>query len=311
MTTQTARPALVVMAAGMGSRFGGLKQLTPVGKSGEMILDYSVYDALRAGFDKVIFVIKREIEEAFRGAVGDRMSKYIKVEYAFQEINSELPAGYTLPADRVKPWGTGHAVLCGMACTDGPFMAINADDFYGKECYRLLHDFLAAPSNDKKIHIAMAGFELDNTLTENGYVSRGVCTVDGGDMLCGIEERVRIERRDGGAAFSEDDGATWTPLAVDSCVSMNCWAFPAGMRPHFERLFHTFLANPDVGAKSEFYLPYVVDCLIRDGKADVSVLRTSDRWYGMTYAGDRERVEEAIGEMIKNNDYPAALYQGK
>ena len=310
MTTQPARPALIVMAAGMGSRFGGLKQLTPVGKAGEMILDYSVYDALRAGFDKVIFVIKHEIEDAFRGAVGDRMSKYIKVEYAFQEIDIAYPAGYEIPAGRVKPWGTGHAVLCGLAHTDGPFMAINADDFYGKECYRLLHDFLAAPPSDEKIHIAMAGFELDNTLTENGYVSRGVCTVDGDDMLVGIEERVRIERRDGGAAFSEDDGATWTPLAVDSCVSMNCWAFPAGMRTHFERLFHDFLARSGTDMKSEFYLPYVVDCLIRDGKADVRVLHTADRWYGMTYAGDRERVEAAIDEMVKNNDYPAALYQG-
>lgn len=307
--TQTQKPALVIMAAGMGSRFGGLKQITPVGPSGEMIIDYSLYDALQAGFGTVVFVIKRAIEASFREQIGDRIAKIADVRYVYQELDA-LPAGFVVPDGRSKPWGTGHAVLCCRDAVSGPFAVINADDYYGRESYRLLYDFLTAPppSPSGQLPVAMAGYVLENTLTENGYVSRGICIVDESNLLRNIVERTHIEPREGGAAFTEDNGRSWTTIPEGSLVSMNCWAFPAGTLEYFEGLFAEFLRTCPDPLKSEFYLPFAVDSLVKDSKASVRVLRTDDRWYGMTYPEDRPMVTEAIRSLVRQGLYPERLW---
>lgn len=306
MTAKT--PALIIMAAGMGSRFGGLKQVTPVGPNGEKIIDYSIHDAVNAGFGKVVFVIKHEIEDTFKKEIGDRIAKHIPVEYVYQELD-KLPAGYTVPEGRVKPWGTGHAVLCCRGLVDGSFMVINADDYYGQECFRLLHDFLVKPQSGDRLHIAMAGYVLENTLTENGYVSRGICTVDEHNMLTGLVERTHIELRDGRPMFTEDEGATWEALPGGCAVSMNCWAFPAGSLDKFEDKFRLFLDQPHSNPlKAEFYLPFAVDAMVEEGQADVRVLHTRDKWYGMTYAEDHAKVMAAIRAMIDAGVYPEKLW---
>lgn len=304
------RPALLIMAAGMGSRFGGLKQITPVGPHGEMIIDYSTYDAVQAGFGKIVFVIKKEIEDTFRRTIGDRLAARIPVEYAYQELD-RLPQGYTVPSGRVKPWGTGHAVLCSLDKLTGPFMVINADDFYGRDSYRLMAEFLTASTPaDGKHHLAMAGYVLDNTLTDNGYVSRGICTVDENGYLMDLTERTHIERRQGKVAYTEDDGASWQELAPDCPVSMNCWGFPAGAAASFEKGFQDFLDQPQKDPlKAEFYLPAAVDRMVADGSADVKVLRTADRWYGMTYTADREQVTQAIRSLVDKGQYPEKLWE--
>lgn len=305
----TTKPTLIIMAAGMGSRFGGLKQITPVGPSGEKIIDYSIYDAVAAGFGKIIFVIKQEIEDTFRKEIGDKVAAHVPVEYVYQELD-KLPAGYTVPEGRVKPWGTGHAVLCCHDKVDGPFMVINSDDYYGRECYQLLADFLAEPQPGGKLHIAMAGYILENTLTENGYVSRGICTTDEHGMLTGLTERTHIEIRDGRPMYTEDDGASWVDLPAGCSVSMNCWAFPAGALDKFSDKFIAFLNEPHANPlKAEFYLPFAVDAMREAGEADVRVLRTHDKWYGMTYAADREEVIRAIGKLVEEGVYPEQLWK--
>ena len=303
------KPTLLIMAAGMGSRFGGLKQITPVGPNGEMIIDYSIYDAVRAGFGKVVFVIKKEIEQAFRANIGDRVAQRIPVEYVYQELD-KLPEGYAVPEGRVKPWGTGHAVLCSLPKLDGPFMVINADDFYGQDSYRLMAEFLSRPAAGDKHHLAMAGYVLDNTLTDNGYVSRGICTVDEHGYLTDLTERTHIERRDGQAMYTEDDCASWHTLPNDCPVSMNCWGFPAGAAASFEASFRAFLDQPGKDPlKAEFYLPSAVDAMVDSGAADVQVLRTTDRWYGMTYTADREQVTAAIRGLVDAGQYPEKLWE--
>ena len=300
------KPTLVIMAAGMGSRFGGLKQITPVGPNGERIIDYSIYDAIAAGFGKVVFIIKHEIEQQFKENVGKVVAAKIPVEYVYQEL-AKLPDGFSVPEGRQKPWGTGHAVLCCRGIVNEPFMVINADDFYGAHCYRLLADFLRQPQPTDTMRIVMAGYRLANTMTENGSVSRGVCTIDENGKLCTIDERTRIEWRDGHPAYTED-GETWTRLNEDTVVSMNCWAFPAAALDFFEAEFVKFLehgvANP---MKSEFYLPSVVDALVKAGKADVQVLSTEDRWYGMTYPQDKDMVVDAVADMVRQGKYPAKI----
>ena len=302
------KPTLVIMAAGMGSRFGGLKQLTPVGPSGQMIIDYSVYDAIRAGFGKIVFVIKHAIEEEFRSMIGDRLAQHIPVEYVFQELD-KLPEGYTVPEGRTKPWGTGHAILCCRDVVKEPFMVINADDFYGAECYRILADFLSNPPKGDKMQFAMAAFVLKNTLTENGYVSRGVCTIREDGKLGGLVERTHIELVDGKPMFTEDDGATFEALDEDTPVSMNAWAFPREMLDGLEVRFRAFLdntakANPQ---KSEFYLPLTVNDMMEDGIAETTVLQSRDRWYGMTYAADKDDVSAAIAQMTADGIYPETM----
>ena len=296
------KPTLIIMAAGMGSRFGGLKQITPVGPGGEKIMDYSVYDAVRAGFGKVVFVIKHAFEE-----IGNAIAEHIPVEYVYQELDA-LPAGYTVPEGRVKPWGTGHAVLCCRDVVKEPFVVLNADDYYGRDCFALLAEFLSRPQEGDKKHVAMAGYLLHNTLTENGSVSRGICETDETGMLTGLTERTQIEIIDGKPMYTEDEGATWTELAPDCYASMNCWAFPAGSLDSFEKMFCAFLDERGAEMKSEFYLPFAVNAMVASGEADVQVLPTKDKWYGMTYAEDHELVRTALAQLTAEGVYPAVMW---
>ena len=304
---ETKKPTLVIMAAGMGSRFGGLKQLAPVGPAGELIIDYSIHDALKAGFGKIVFVIKHAIEEDFKEHIGNRIAAIAPIEYVFQELD-RLPAGFSVPAGREKPWGTGHAVLCCEGVVDGAFAVINADDYYGREGFRLLAEFLKKPQEGDKKHLAMAGYLLKNTLTENGYVSRGVCEIDGGHLVS-LTERTHIELVNGKPMFTEDDGKTYTSLPEDTVVSMNCWAFPAGSLSVFGELFAQFLRERGSEMKSEFYLPSVVNYMLETGAADAAVLTTPDKWYGVTYSADLPSVRAALADMTKRGIYPEKLWK--
>ncbi len=284
---------LVVMAAGMGSRFGGLKQIEPIGPNNEVILDFSVYDAIKAGFTKIVFVIKHEIENDFKKFVGDRISKKVKVEYAFQEL-SDLPEGFVCPQDRVKPWGTAQAVLTCKRIVNEPFAVINADDFYGRSAFQKIADFLREDNND----YAMVGFRLVNTLTENGHVSRGVCEINDG-ALTSITERTKIMD----CRFTEDDGKTWEPLSPDTVVSMNIWGFRPDMFGFIEKGFTAFLSEKIEVPKSEYYLPDVVAELIENGTKQVKVLVADDKWYGVTYKEDKPMVVNAIADMVNKGLY--------
>jgi len=303
-------PTLVVMAAGMGSRYGGLKQIDPIGPNGEIIIDYSIYDAVRAGFKRVVFIIKKELHETFKEVIGDRISKYIEVDYAFQEL-SDLPAGYEIPAERVKPWGTGHAVMSARKIVDGPFAVINADDFYGPGAFTALYDFLSTVDDDAKdvFPFALAGYTVENTLTENGTVARGVCEIENGFMT-NITERTKIKKFGEHAKFTEDDGATWEDIAPGAIVSMNTWGFTSAMMGELEKRFGAFLdkALVENPLKGEYFLPSVVDALIKEGKASVKVLETGEKWYGVTYKEDRPGVQAAIGSMM-GAKYPAKLWE--
>ncbi len=279
---------LVVMAAGMGSRFGGLKQAEPVGKHGEAIVDYSVYDAVRAGFNKVVFVIKNSIKEDFHEIVGKRIEKLVDVEYVYQELD-KVPTGFFVPEDRVKPWGTGHAVLCCADVVKTPFAVINADDFYGESAFKQIYESL---KNDSK-NYCMVGFRLGNTLTENGTVSRGVCSVEDG-KLASVDERTCI---DSNCRYSEDGGNTWKQLSPDTVVSMNMWGFNPDFFDYLKEGFNKFLSNPDNLQKSEFYVPFMVDELIKSGKKQVNVCVAEDKWYGVTYKEDKDTVVKAIAAM--------------
>ena len=304
------KPTLVIMAAGMGSRFGGLKQITPVGPNGEKLIEYAIYDAVQAGFGKVVFIIKHAIEADFKANIGDHIAQYIPVEYVFQELD-RLPDGFAVPDGREKPWGTGHAIMCCNGVVDTPFAVINADDYYGQHCFKLLADFFQSEQASDKLHFAMVGYELDKTLTENGYVSRGICETDEHDLLTSIVERTRIERRGStGAAFSEDGGESWTEVSPSSTVSMNCWGFPAGALPQFNGLFTSFLQTLGSGnpLKAEFYLPFAVDSMMQGGIADTKVLHSGDKWYGMTYKEDQDAVTLAIKAMIAEGKYPEKLW---
>ena len=302
------KPTLIVMAAGMGSRFGGNKQITPVDEAGHIIIDFSIYDALRAGFGRVVCVIKPEMEADFHAAIGDRISRAADLRYAYQTVDRLLPEGFSVPEGRVKPWGTAHATLCALDQVEGPFAVINADDFYGRGAFEAAAEFLTTPG-DPNEH-AMVGYRVENTLTENGTVSRGVCARDGAGYLVSIDERTKIEPREGGAAYTEDDGATWTFIPAGTPVSMNLWAFREGIVPAFEAGFRAFLrdtvpANP---IKAEYYLPYVPKALIAEGKARVRVLDTDERWYGMTYREDIDAVKAAIAGMKAAGKYPEKLW---
>ena len=297
-------PTLVILAAGMGSRFGGLKQIRPVDEHGHAIIDYSLYDAYRAGFRRVVFIIKHEIEADFKAAVGARMEKYFDVKYVFQQLDM-LPEGYAVPEGRVKPWGTGHAVLCCKDAVDGPFAVINADDFYGPGAYKAIYDFLAQDRPESE-H-AMVAYLLRNTVTENGYVARGVCQVEDG-LLTGVTERTHIEKRGGDAAYT-DDGETWHPLPGDVPVSMNFWGFSPAMLRELEARFPAWLdaslkTNP---LKGEYFLPSVANAVIEEGLGTVRVLPCREQWYGMTYKEDLPGVAAALKSMCENGIYPEKL----
>lgn len=305
------KPVLVIMAAGMGSRYGGLKQIDPIDRDGHIIMDFSVYDAVRAGFEKAIFIIKRENEQAFREAIGDRLSRFIQVSYVFQELDN-IPEGFTVPEGRVKPWGTGHAVLSCIHEIDGPFVVINADDYYGVRAFQMAYDFLTDPeAEDAAGRYMMVGYRLENTLTENGYVSRGVCVTDDEGYLRGINERTHIEKRGDGAAYTEDEGASWTELPADAAVSMNMWGFSADILEELKKRFAVFMEenlekNP---LKCEFFLPFVVDELLEEKKATVKVLKSADKWYGVTYKEDKPMVMAAVQNLKDQGLYPQKLWQ--
>ena len=305
------KPVLVVMAAGMGSRYGGLKQLDPVGNHGQLIIDYSIYDARRAGFETVVFVIKRELEDAFKAAIGDRLSKVIDVRYAYQEL-SDLPEGYSVPEGRVKPWGTCHAILAARDVVDGSFAVVNADDYYGPEGFREICDYLAAnPDRPGCYEFAMVGYRLGNTVTENGSVARGICEEDEHNFLVRVTERTRIEAEGADARFTEDGGETWTHLSGDTVVSMNLWGFTRSFMDEARARFPAFLdktlaENP---LKGEYFLPSVVTQLLDEHKARVKVLRSSDKWYGVTYREDRPVVLKAIADMTASGLYPDNLWE--
>ena len=284
---------LVVMAAGMGSRFGGLKQIEPIGKNGEVLLDFSVYDAVKAGFTKVVFVIKHAIEEDFKAMVGKRIAKRVKVEYVYQETDA-LPDGYKCPEDRTKPWGTAHAILCCKDVVKEPFAVVNADDYYGHGAFIKMAEFLKSDTDD----YCMVGFRLVNTLTENGYVSRGVCETENG-ILKSVTERTKISD----CKYTEDDGETWNELSPQTVVSMNLWGFRPDIFEHIEKGFKAFLDTRINEAKSEYYLPSVVSHLIETGEKTVEVLVAEDKWYGVTYKEDKQNVVDAICKMVDDGLY--------
>ena len=304
------KPVLVIMAAGMGSRYGGLKQIDPVDPQGHIIMDFSIYDAVQAGFEKVVFIIKKENEADFRASIGDRIERHVQVAYVFQEL-THLPEGFSVPEGRVKPWGTGHAVLSCLPQIDGPFAVINADDYYGKEAFRLVYDYLTTHQDGERYQYAMVGYLLQNTLTEHGHVARGVCQVDAEGMLEGIREHTHIEKqKDGGAAYTEDGGASWIPLPTQSVVSMNLWGFSHSMLRELEARFPAALEKglATDPLKCEYFLPFVVDELIREGKAQVRVLKSPDRWYGVTYKEDKPMVVAAIQKLKDEGRYPEELW---
>lgn len=300
------RPALVIMAAGMGSRFGGLKQIEPVDEQGHSIMDFSLFDAYRAGFRNIVFVIKPEMEELFREKIGTRMEQHFHVDYVYQTID-KLPDGYTVPEGRVKPWGTGHAVLCCRDVVQGPFAVINADDFYGPSAFAAIYDYLVSNTNPNRY--AMVGYRVGNTVTEHGSVSRGVCRVEDG-MLVDIVERSKIFKRDGGAAYTED-GETFVTLPGDTLVSMNMWGFTHEMMEQLNDRFPAFLDErmPVDPQKCEYFLPFVVDEQIKQGQAGVQVLPCEEVWYGVTYREDLEGVRAAIAGMKDNGIYTPRLWE--
>ncbi len=297
-------PTLVILAAGMGSRFGGLKQIMAVDDFGHAIIDFSLYDAYRAGFRKVAFIIKHEIEEDFKAAVGRRTEKYFDVKYVYQQLDL-LPEGYSVPEGRVKPWGTGHAVLCCRGIVDGPFAVINADDFYGRTAYEEMYAFLSTerPGTEH----AMIAYQLRNTVTETGYVARGICQVENG-LLTDVVERTHIEKHGEVISFTED-GESYTPLPADVPVSMNCWAFSNSMLDELYKRFPAWLdANLPVNpTKCEYFLPFVTNAMIKDGEGTVAVLPCHEQWYGMTYKEDFPTVVNAIKALRDEGVYPEKL----
>ena len=303
-------PILVIMAAGMGSRFGGLKQIEPISDKGETILDFSLYDAFMAGFKKAIFVIKRENEEDFRKLIDNGAAKYMKVDYAFQQLN-DLPDGYSVPEGREKPGGTAHAVMAARHLADGPIAVINADDYYGPGAFQTIYDFLEGACDGEKYSYCMVGYDIENTLTENGFVSRGVCKTSEQGFLTEITERTKIQWKDGEIVYTEDDGKTWKNLPKGTTVSMNFWGFTPSMMKEMEAGFPAALdkilaENP---LKGEYFLPGVVDRLLREGKAEVKVLKSRDRWYGITYKEDKESVVSALQSMKDKGEYPDKLWK--
>ena len=304
------KPVLVIMAAGMGSRYGGLKQIDPVDEYGHMIIDFSLYDAKQAGFEKVVFIIKKENEEIFKEVIGSRIAEYMEVAYVFQDLQN-IPEGFTVPEGRVKPWGTGHAVLSCIDIVDGPFAVINADDYYGRKAFQVIYDYLASHEDDDKYRYTMVGYRLENTVTDNGHVARGTCTTNDAGELIAIHERTRIEKHVDGIAYTEDEGATWTTVPGNTLVSMNMWGFTESILKELQKHFPAFLEkgikeNP---LKCEYFLPEVVSGLLADGKATVAVLSSSDKWYGVTYKEDKPVVVAAIRSMKDRGIYPEKLWE--
>lgn len=303
------KPILVIMAAGMASRYGGSKQTDGVGPNGEALMDYSVYDAIKAGFERVVIIIKKEFEEQFKQAVGDRISKHVDLQYAYQDLN-DIPKGYEVPKDRVKPWGTCHAIFSARELIDAPFVVINADDYYGPDAFIKIYDFLINSKDETKNDYAMVGYVLANTLSDNGTVSRGVCSVDESGNLKSVVERLKIEKHGNTARYTEDNGDTWTEIDINSTVSMNLFGFTQNFIKELGDYFPNFLdealiTNP---LKGEYLLPKFVGQLVDEKKATVKVLRSDDKWYGMTYIEDKEIVKNAMLEKHKAGQYKTPLW---
>lgn len=297
------QPTLLVLAAGMGSRYGGLKQMDPMGPNGETVLDYSVFDAIRAGFGKVVFIIREDFAEAFKQGIGSRFTDRIEVGYAFQKLD-DIPAPFSVPEGRTKPWGTAHAVRAARHEVKEPFAVINADDFYGQDAYRVAATFLrdAAPS-----HYAMVGYPLENTLSEHGEVNRGICSRDTAGLLTNVEEYVNISRNSHGLVSGTALDGSRKPITDGTPVSMNFWAFTPDFFQHLESHFTSFLESQGNGGKTECYIPTVVDALIRSGQADCQVLETSSHWFGVTYPADKPYVVASINQLIEQGEYPSPL----
>ena len=306
------KPILVVMAAGMGSRYGGLKQIDPVGSQGEAILDYSLFDAHEAGFETAVIIIKDAIKKDFMDTVGARLQKApMEIRYAYQELD-KLPQGYTVPEGRTKPWGTCHAVVCAReAIGSAPFAVINADDYYGKAAFREIYNYLSAHGDDDKYRYCMVGYELGKTVNDNGSVARGVCQVNEQGYLESVVERTKIEKCEGGIRFTEDDGKTWTPLGDKTTVSMNMWGFTPSFAAESQARFPTFLdkALQENPMKGEYFLPSTVSALLAEDKATVKMLYSPDKWYGVTYAADKPVVVEALRTMTAQGLYPDGLWK--
>ena len=300
------KPTLVVMAAGMGSRYGGLKQIDSVGPNGEIIIDYSIYDAIKAGFSKVVFIIRKDLENVFKEKIGKKIEKIIETEYVFQDINFGVLEEFNLPKERKKPWGTAHAIYCCKDVISGPFVVINADDFYGQSTYKIIYDYLVNSKDD--FEYLMAGFILENTLTENGTVARGICKVDNYNNLLSITERTSIKQFDNDIKYTEDD-LNWIDIKKGSIVSMNIWGFKPTIFSELEKDFKIFLRNnKDNILKAEFYIPSVIDSMIKQKKASVKVLVSKEQWYGVTYKEDKENVCKSINNLM-GNIYPDKLWE--
>ncbi len=300
-------PILVVLAAGMGSRYGGLKQIDPIGPNGEIILELSVFDAIRAGFEKVVFIIKHEIEKDFKEAIGNKLSQYIEVDYVFQDI-TKLPQGCEVPEGRVKPWGTAHAIMCCKEAINAPFAVINADDYYGQDGFKSLFNFLTTSTNEDEY--AMVGYVLANTVSEYGSVARGVCCIEDG-KLANVRELTKIEVHGENIEHSTDDGSTWETLDKDSLVSMNMWAFKENVMERFESRFIEFF-NEEVATntmKSEYFIPVEIGRMLKQGEVEVKMLSSNDKWYGVTYQEDKPMVKAGIKKLINEGKYPQPLWK--
>ncbi len=304
------KPVLMIMAAGMGSRYGGLKQIDPVDEQGHIIMDFSIYDAKQAGFEKVVFIIKEENEQDFREAIGNRVERQMETAYAFQRI-TDIPEGFAVPEGRVKPWGTAHAVLSACKEIDGPFAVINADDYYGRDAFHKIYRYLSSHEDDEKYRYTMVGYELKNTVTDNGHVARGICETNDAGELTAVVERTRIEKRGDGIAYTEDDGATWQSIPGQTLVSMNMWGFTRSILDEIQSGFPAFLeiGLRDNPLKCEYFLPSVVSELLEKKKASVAVLSSADKWYGVTYKEDKPVVVAAMQKLKADGLYPEHLWE--
>ncbi len=301
---------LVIMAAGIGSRYGGLKQVEPVGPNGELIIDYSLFDARQAGVENVVFIIRRDLESIFKEKIGNRAEKYFNVSYVFQELDLALPEGFRAPEDRSKPWGTGQAILLCRSVVPGNFLVINADDFYGFEAIRKLADYMrTARDTSEYYNYAMVGYRLGNTLSEHGHVARGICRISEDGYLLDLRERTRVQKFPDGIKYTED-GETWHPLSPDDIASMNIFGLTPSIFPELETRFHQFLSDPKTNlSKSEFYIPEVIGALSREKKARVRVLTTEEKWFGVTYQQDKTWVQQGIRTLIEEGKYPEKLWK--
>lgn len=301
------KPVLVVMAAGLGSRYGGLKQLDKIGPNGEIILELSSYDAIKAGFEKIVFILRKEIVEEFKELIGNKLSRFAEIEYVIQDINN-IPEGFEVPEERVKPWGTGHAILCARDVVKSSFLVINADDYYGQESFKLMYEYLS--SNTEENNHAMVGYELKNTLSENGHVARGICTVENGELK-EVVERTKIIKKGESAYYTENE-QDWIEVDYNSIVSMNMWGFMNSIFEITEKGFKDFLRNDlkNNPLKAEYYIPLVVSNLINSGEGKVKVMNSKDKWYGVTYQEDKVFVKEAIEKMINEGKYKKNLWEG-